>query len=627
MYLRTPDSEPERRTSPLALRISIITGLAIAVFSVLFLRLWYVQVLSGDKYRHEANDNRIREIRVQAPRGDILDRNGKVLVANRTELAVEVSPEDLPPPGPERSREIHRLSDITGMDRKEIRKTLVDGDRAAAGGPIILKKGLGVDKVYYLRENQSSFPGVTVERVFTREYKQGTLAAHLFGNVGEVTAEQLKEARYAGVDQGDQVGQSGVEYEYDRYLRGKPGTDRVQIDALGRPTAQLRSKPAESGDDVRLTINSSLQAYAEGAMSSFGLPGAFVAMNAQNGEILAMGSEPTFDPSIFTHPITESQYHALTSRETDAPLANRAIQGLYPTGSTFKPITATAALQDHLISPNTIFNDTGSLKIDANQTLHNAGHAINGPVNMSDALKVSSDLYFYNLGLKAKTSKGGGQIQDWARKYGLGEKTGIDLPAEVDGLIPDPAWRNRLYREHLTDRPWSVGDNVNLAVGQGDLEADPLQMAVAYAALGNGGTVVTPHLGDDVESVTGKVLEEIRPAPRRHLDISPTTRDTIMTGLTRAAMEPGGTSYPVFGHFPFPVAGKTGTAERPNQPDQSWYIVLAPARHPQIVVAVTLERGGFGADTAAPVAARILEHYFNKPITPTASTASAATQE
>src|SRR4051794_13867016 len=629
MYLRTPGSDPERKTSPLALRVSIITGLAVAIFAVLFLRLWYVQILSGDKYRTQANDNRIREIRVQAPRGDFLDRNGKVMVANRTELAVEVSPQDLPDPGRARARELHQISTVTGMSMAEIQKALKNPEPAAPGGPLILKKGLGVDKVYYLRENQSSFPGVSVERVFSRDYKDGDVAAHLFGNVGEVTAEQLKEPRYTGLSQGDTVGQSGIEYEYDRYLRGKAGTDRIQVDALGRPTDQLKGSPAQAGDDVRLTIDSGLQSYAEGALDTFGLPGAFVAMNAQNGEVLAMGSSPTFDPSIFTHPITQSQYHALTSRKTDAPLANRAIQGLYPTGSAFKPITATAALENHLIGPNTIFNDTGSLRIDANQVLHNAGHAINGPVDMSDALKVSSDIYFYNLGMKAKASKGGGMIQDWARQYGLGEKTGIDLPAEVDGLIPDPAWRNRLYQEHLTDRPWSVGDNINLAVGQGDLEADPLQMAVAYAALGNGGTVVTPHLGDDVETATGSVMEEIRPAPRRKLDIAPATRDTIMTGLTRAAMEPGGTSYPVFGHFPFDVAGKTGTAQRPNQPVQSWYIVMAPAKNPQIVVAVTLERGGFGADTAAPVAARILEHYFKLPITPaaTSSTAAGGTQE
>jgi penicillin-binding protein 2 len=624
MYLRRDEVEPERRTSPLALRISIITGLAIAIFSVLFLRLWYVQVLSGDKYRNQANDNRIREVRVQAPRGDILDRNGKVLVVNRTELAIQVTPQDLPPPGSDRARELKKLADVTGMTMKEIRRALRSGNRAAPGGPVILKKGLGVDKVYYLRENQSSFPGVTVERVFTREYRDGTLAAHLFGNVGEVTAEQLKQPRYAGLHPGDQVGQSGIEYEYDRYLRGRPGTDRVQVDALGRPTGQLRSAPAEPGDDVRLTIDSGLQATGEGALQSFGLPGAFVAMNAQNGEILAMGSAPTFDPSIFTHPITQGEYRQLTSQKTDAPLANRAIQGLYPTGSTFKMITATAALEEHLISANAIFNDTGSLKLDDNLTLHNAGKAIYGPIDMSDALKVSSDIYFYNLGLKSKANKGHGQIQDWARAYGLGEKTGIDLPAEVDGLIPTPAWRNRLYAEKLTDRPWSAGDNVNLAVGQGDLEADPLQMAVAYAALGNGGTVVRPHIGDDVESVTGRVLEEIRPTPHRHMDISPSVRDTIMTGLTRAAMEPGGTSYPVFGNFPFEVAGKTGTAQRPNQADQSWYIVLAPAKNPQIVVAVTIERGGFGVDTAAPVAARILERYFHKSITPAASSSSAA---
>ncbi len=615
MYRHSPESEPERRTSPLALRASILGGIAIAIFSVLFLRLWYVQILEGDKYLTEANDNRVREIRVQAPRGDILDRDGKVLVANRTELAVQVRPEDLPAPGPERRGELNRLSTVTGMSRRQINTELEEGNRAAPGGPVILKKGLGVDKVFYLRENQSSFPGVNVERVFTREYRQGTAAAHLFGNVGEVTAEQLKEPRYSGLRQGDTVGQSGIEYEYDRYLRGEAGTDRVQVDALGRPTGQLRSKPAEAGDSIRLTIDSDLQSYAEDALGSFGLPGAFVAMDAQDGSILAMGSAPTFDPSIFTRPITQSQYRALTSRKTDAPLANRAIQGLYPTGSVFKMITGTAALEHNLIEPDTIFNDTGVLKIDI-QTLRNAGDAVYGPIDMSDAFKVSSDVYFYQLGLKAKASKGHGQIQDWARRYGLGERTGIDLPSEVEGLIPTPAWRNRLYREGLTDRPWTAGDNINLAVGQGDLQANPLQMAIAYAALANGGKVLRPHLAERVESVTGAVLEEFRPAPRRQIQISEETRSTIMNGLTRAAMEDGGTSYAVFGNFPFPVAGKTGTAERGIQPDQSWYVAIAPADNPEIVVAVTIERGGFGADTAAPVAARILEQHFKAPITP-----------
>jgi len=211
----------------------------------------------------------------------------------------------------------------------------------------------------------------------------------------------------------------------------------------------------------------------------------------------------------------------------------------------------------------------------------------------------------------------GGDKLPGGRGFGEPVRLLIDLPAEVEGLVPTPAWRNRLYREELTDRPWSSGDNINLGVGQGDLQADPLQMAVVYAGIANGGRILRPHLGQQVESVTGEVLEEIRPAPRRQLSIDDGTRSTIMTGLTRAAMEQGGTSYPVFGNFPFPIAGKTGTAERGvTVPDQSWYVAVAPADNPEVVVAVTIERGGFGVDAAAPVAARILEQYFKLPITP-----------
>jgi penicillin-binding protein 2 len=596
--------------------VAIITAIAIAIFSVIFLRLWYLEVLSGDKYLDLANDNRVREIRVQAPRGEVLDRDGKLLVANRTDLALEAQPHDLPKPGPERAAVLRRLRNVTGMTPEEIEAEIAAVQKESASSPVILAKGVGADKVYYLRENQARFPGVSVERVFARDYKQGSIAAHLFGNVGEVTAEQLKDPRYAGLEQGDLVGQSGIEYEYDRFLRGRAGIDRVQVDALGTPTRQLEGKPAEAGDNVRLTIDADLQAYGEGALGSFGLPGAFVAMNVNDGSILAMASRPNFDPSIFTRPITQRQYRALTSEENDAPLANRAIQGLYPTGSVFKGITATAALESGLIDPNAIVNDTGKLKVDT-VTFKNAGDQVYGPINMSDALKVSSDIYFYLLGLKAKTNKGGGQIQDWARRLGLGEPTGIDLPAEVEGLVPNPSWRNRLYRQGLTDRPWTAGDNINFSVGQGDLQADPLQMAVVYAAIANGGRVVRPHLAQQVESVTGEVLEEIRPAPKRQVRISEGTRDTIMGGLTRAAMEEAGTSYPVFGNFPFPIAGKTGTAERGTDvSDQSWYVALAPADNPEIVVAVTIERAGFGVDSAAPVAARILESYFKLPITP-----------
>jgi penicillin-binding protein 2 len=328
--------------------------------------------------------------------------------------------------------------------------------------------------------------------------------------------------------------------------------------------------------------------------------------------VLAMGSYPTYDPAFYTKPHTRSEYRSLSDR-TDAPLIDRADQGGYPTGSAFKPITATAALEEGLIDPGTIFNDTGSLDI-GGAVLHNAGGAANGPVDMSDALKVSSDVYFYSLGLRATARGEHGQIQDWAHRFGLGERTGIDLPAEGPGLIPTPEWRNRAFRKGdnpYIDRPWTQGDNVNLAIGQGDVQVTPLQLAGAYAALANGGSVVRPHLGEEIRSADGQV-QEIRPPPRRHLRISPLTRATILDGMERSAMEPGGTSYPVFGGFPFAIAGKTGTAERgEGVEDQSWYGAIAPSGNPRIVVVATVERGGFGVEAAAPVVARILEDHFN----------------
>jgi penicillin-binding protein 2 len=616
MYLHRPETELPKRASPLALRIAIMSGIAIAIFAVIFLRLWYLQVLSGDRYLVQANDNRVREVRVQAPRGNILDRDGKVLVENRNQLALEIEPRALPKRGAERKAEMALLGDVLGMRPGQIEREIEAVRKKAPNSPVVLRKGLDMDQVFYLRENQERFRGVSVERVFTRNYKQGEIAEHLFGNVGEVTAEQLDQPRYAGLEQGDLVGQSGIEYEYDRFLRGKPGSERVQVDALGRPGHQLAGKPARAGDNVRMTIDADLQAQAEGALSSFGLPGAFAVMNVEDGDVLAMGSSPGFDPSIFSRPITERQYRALTSRKNDAPLANRAIQGLYPSGSAFKPITAVAALDAGEITPEEVVNDTGEFKIDV-LTLKNAGDAVYGPINMSDAFKVSSDVYFYGLGLATNEQTGrGGAIQEWAADLGLGEETGIDLPAEIEGLIPYPAWRNRLHRQGLTDRPWTAGDNVNLAIGQGDLQVNPLQMAIVYAAIANGGRTVRPHLADRVETVTGEVLEEIRPAPKRQLTLPDGAQETIMTGLTRAAMEQGGTSYEVFGNFPEQVAGKTGTAERGVLPDQAWYIAMAPAEKPEVVVAVTIERGGFGVDSAAPVAARILEKHFKLPITP-----------
>jgi penicillin-binding protein 2 len=612
MYLLDrPEDIPPRLTNRLNLRIAILGAVIVAAVATVLLRLWSLQILDGPHYRVLAQDHGVLDVRVHPPRGEILDRNGRVLVENHTVMTLQLRPSDLPTDKSERRRELRKLGDLLGLSQHEIRQR-VRATPQFAGYPVVLKQGLDRRLLFYFLENKESFPGVSVERTYVRKYPDGTLAAHILGQVGQISPHQLTRPQYKTLKPGDIIGQAGVEYTYDKFLRGTAGAERIQVDALGRPRGTLGNQPAQAGDNLRLTLDSGLQETGEAALRAKGLPGAFVAMNVHTGALLGMGSYPTYDPSFYTRPHTKGQYDAFANQPGD-PLVDRADQGGYPTGSAFKPITATAALQDGLITPSTIFDDTGSLDI-GGLVVHNAGGAANGPIDMSTALQVSSDVYFFNLGLHAQASGNGGQIQDWAFKYGLGRKPQADVPDATAGLIPTPAWRNRVFRSHKNpyiDRPWNQGDNVNLAVGQGDVQVTPLQLARAYAALANGGTLVRPHVGGSIVNIQGKTVRKIHPAPQRHLRISNETRSVILDGLHRAADEPGGTSYPVMGSFPIPVAGKTGTAERQGQQDQSWYSVIAPYNDPQIVVTVTVERGGFGVETAAPIARAILERYFN----------------
>ncbi|HEX6117394.1 MAG TPA: penicillin-binding protein 2 [Solirubrobacterales bacterium] len=599
-------------TSQFALRVAILGGAALVMFFIIFFRLWYLEVLSGDKYLEQAQNNRVREVKVQAPRGEIVDRNGEVLVGNRTALALQLKADELPANNQEEAQVIRRLADVTGTNADRIDKEIKEQTKLLPASPVTLERDVPYELVLYLQEHQDDFPGVSVERVYVRSYPKENLAAHIFGYVREVTPEQLKEPQYKRLDPGDGVGQTGVELAYDSQLRGQSGATRVQVDALGRPKGEpLSDEPPVPGNNLRLTIDSGLQETGEAAISQFGLPGAFVAMDVDSGEVLGLGSTPTFDPSIYSKPrIPQKTVDFLNSEETGAPQANRAIQGLYPTGSTYKLITATAALEEGLITPGEIVDDPGQYTV-GGVTFRNAGDAVNGALDMRTALQVSSDVYFYKLGHEANTEQQPMPIQEWAGRLGLGSPTGIDLPSELSGLIPTPEWRNQLFKEGNTDRPWSAGDNINLSVGQGDLQATPLQMAVAYATVANQGLVPRPHLAQRVEDANGRVVQEVTPAPRRQLDMSPQTSSTILSGLEAAAMDPGGTSYPVFGGFPVEVAGKTGTAERPPHGDQSWYVALAPAKDPEIVVAATIEEGGFGADAAAPAVRQILEDYFD----------------
>jgi penicillin-binding protein 2 len=533
-----------------------------------------------------------------------VDRNGRTLVDNRPARVVQITPDELPRDREEKTQLYVRLARVLHMTRREIRTSVREQLRAVPFSAATVKTDVSLPVVAYLSEHKQSFPGVTVDTLSLRSYPHQQLAAHIFGTVGEVTGEQLKQRRYRGVAQGDRVGQSGIEYSYDRFLRGKNGARRVLVDASGDPRGSLGVVPSVPGHQLRLSIDLDVQRVAQQATA--GDAGAFVVMNVKNGEVVALGSNPSFDPNVFSKGVRTSVYKALTSKDNGEPLADRATQGLYPTGSTFKLITATAALEGGLITPTTALFDPGFLEV-GGVRFENAEGVHHGSLALRQALTVSDDVFFYKLGLQANGTGNGHLIQKWAARYGLGRKTGIDLPAENAGLIPSPEWRNALYKKKLTERPWSPGDNINLSVGQGDVQVTPLQLAVAYAALANNGTVLRPHIGRRIEDSEGRVVQEFNARARRKLKLTPAYRQAILDGLRGAASAPGGTSTPVFKDFPWAIAGKTGTAEKGlGRKDQSWYAALAPYPEMKYVVVVTAEHGGFGADTAAPQAKKIL---------------------
>jgi penicillin-binding protein 2 len=609
MYLRS-DQRPQG--SRLSLRVAALSGVALILFGVLFFRLWNLQVLDGDEYLAEAKNNRTREFKVIAPRGEILDRDGDVLVDNRTSLALQLNTQKLPEDPAEERAVLARLGSLANVPLRKVRRTIEEGEEVAAGAPVTLKRDVGFNLIAYFEENQDEFPGVSVQRVFVRHYPEGTLAAHVLGSVGEISEEELKDQRYKGLEPGDEIGKGGVEYSYDRFLRGEPGVTRWQVNAFGEPTpgGQLFSTAPTPGKNLKLSIDADVQTAGEAALAARGLPGAFISMNIENGQILGLGSFPSYDPTDLIEP-SQQKVDELYRDPVLAPLFNRATEGAYPTGSIFKIIPALAALENGVISPEETINDAGQITI-GGQTFQNAGAQAYGPVALERALQVSSDIYFYVLGLKMWDTN---ELQEWASKLGIARPTGLDLPEEAEGLLPTQEWRNQLFKEKLTERPWSAGDNVQLATGQGDLQTSPLQMAIGYAALGNGGEIVTPHVGMEIEDTAGRVLREFDPGVRRKVRIDPGYRSAILAGLHAAAQEGDGTGVGIFGGFPIPIAGKTGTAERPGHADQSWFAALSPYPDPRIVTIATVEEGGFGAESAAPAVLQILEAVYDKQAT------------
>jgi penicillin-binding protein 2 len=624
--------EPYRVTPQMAIRIAILGILAVTVFCVLFFRLWALQVISGERYLENARSNQVRTFRTQAPRGSILDREGRVLVSNVPGTVVQLWPaafEDLP--AAERESMLRRLGKLLGVRYGEIQRSLAaqEGDPLT---PITIQDNVSSSQISYVLEHQNDFPGVQVNQIYERNYEQGNLAAQIFGYVGEITDEQLPAMATDGYGPGDRIGQTGVEAAYDAYLRGLPGVGRVYVDALGRVQSERQySQLPEAGDNVRLTIDAELQRTAEEAIE-YGIRiahedgewaadgGAVVAMDPRTGEILALASNPTFDPDVYVGRVKQRDLKRLADRQANHPTLNRPVAGVYPPGSTFKPVTALAALEEGLLQPDELIQCTGKEVIDK-QTFTNWDPFKNEPMDLTTALANSCDTYFYKVGLRFYEREDS-PLQKWARKMGLGRLTGVDIGPEERGLMPTPAWSRR-YFENEIDQIWTSGESVQLAIGQGDVLVTPLQMTRFFALVANGGRLVEPHVVKSVEEPGAEgqppvVLRPYAPKPPQDVGLSPNSIRIVQEGLYDAAHASYGTSSGVFGAFPVPIAGKTGTAEKfvrlpgfQGLRDQAWWCGYGPYQKPELAVCALIENGGHGGTAAAPAALKVFEKYFD----------------
>ena len=600
------------------LRILIVGVIVLSLFGALFARLWYLQVISGDEYAAAAEGNRVRTVSREAPRGRILDRRGRILVDNRTANVVAVSRSLA---GEERERVIAKLSELLRIPVEEIEDRLNDL-RFADFRPIPVATEVDEATLVAIREREDELPGVEAIQSPVRVYPYGHLGAHVLGYVGEINDQELEDRKDEGYELGNTIGKVGAERAYETDLRGTPGVEFYEVDRSGQVVRALGEREAQQGDDVQLAIDLDVQAAAEDGLSTFvelaregGFPatgGAVIAMDVTDGSIVSMASYPTFEPAGFVHGIRTDVWQQLNDPVNNLPLNNRAIQGLYPPGSTFKPVTALAGLTSGVITPGTTIVDKGAIEI-GDRLFRNAGGRSYGRVALPRALTVSSDVYFYSL---AKTIDDlppvqEEEIQRVARLFGFGQPTGVELPFEQDGRVPDRQWKRSVHDANPDAFPegnWFTGDTVNLGIGQGDLLVTPLQLAVAYAALGNGGSVFQPHLGARVVDRFGAVVRGVDPETINTFPIPEEGRAAILGGLRGVTTNDEGTAYNTFFTYEGPpVAGKTGTSQIRGRADTSLFVGMYPADAPKYVVVAVIEEGGAGADLAAPVVRRVIE--------------------
>ncbi len=612
------------------LRLGVLGMVVLSLFCALLVRLWYLQVLASPTFKVEAQHNSVAVVYTEAPRGRILDRNGKVLADNRVVLALVARRDEVA----KKPEVLQRISDLLGVPVDELNRRIAD-ERYSLFKPVPIALDVAKDKLIYVREHQSEFQGIEGLQLTERVYPNGTLAAHVLGTVGEINDEELGPRKAEGYKAGDTIGKSGIELTYEKELRGEPDIAKLEVDSVGRVQRSLGGQAAVQGDDIRLSIDIDIQRSAEESLAqaialarkstdfltgkTFIAPGGTaVVTDPRNGAVLAMASNPTYDPNEFTNGISVKRFAQLNDPAGHYPLNNRAIQGLYAPGSTFKLATSIAALRTGMISSRDTYNDQGSYTVtgERSATFTNARGARNGPVAVAKALTVSSDVFYYWLGERfwdGRGKYGTAAIQDAARTLGMGQYTDIDLPFESNGRVSDPAGREKLHKDYPEAFPfpeWYTGDNLNIAVGQGDTAITPLQLANSYATFVNGGTVFAPRVADAVLDRQGQELRKIEPKVLGRNEIPAAIRDPLQAGFKGVVSDPLGTGFAAFAGFPlgaFPVAGKTGTAEVAGKQDTSLFTAYAPADSPRYVITVVLEEAGLGASAAAPVARRVLE--------------------
>jgi penicillin-binding protein 2 len=552
-------------------------------------RLAYLQIVEGEMHRKRAESNRIRVIPKQPERGNIFDRNGKLLASTRYPRSVYLWP--MAHTKPSWSVVGPRLATILDIPQEEIEKKL---DEAGAYSSSLIRIGrdLNEAQITAIKEYENELPDVEVHTEAVRYYPHGKELAHVLGYTRELTAEQLKERKQEGYRLGDVIGQMGVEKAYEKTLRGEWGGQQVEVDGSGRPLRVLGEKQAKAGNDLHLTLDLDMQKAAEKALAN--RDGAIVALNPKNGSVLALVSHPTFDPNIFSKQKL-SQKDWETVQGEDHPLVNRALSA-FPPASTFKIVTKTAGLESGKFSPNTVLQTYGSLTIGGTR-FGEWNHAGFGPLGFVGAMQWSSDTFFYQIG----RGVGGPTLIEWTRKYGFGKKTGFEFASEeTKGLVPDENWKQKAWK-----MPWTIGDTINMSIGQGALQTTPLQVAVMFAVPANGGYRVQPHLLKDNEDAKNW---------RESLNLKPTTIKLLREGLRKVVSD--GTGKVLNKPTIPPVAGKSGTAEawkRGVKQNHAWFGAYAPADNPEVLIVAFAEHsGGGGGSVAAPMILQIMEDYFQR---------------